>query len=107
MGSDRLKCYGECIVTSQELTSKKIVCKNIILKRKTPVLLSGKVVDLNGNSIGGVIIEVEKLDYNYTPCKTTNLGYAISKKDGAYCICLQKQYGVDYKLCMYPPLIRD
>lgn len=76
-------------------------------KRKIPVILSGKVVDLNGNSIAGVIIEVKKLDYNYTPCKITDLCYTISKEDGAYCICLQKQCNVDYKLCMFPPLIRD
>lgn len=95
MESKRLKYYyWHCI---EKLTSKN----------KTLVFLSGKVVDLNGNSIGGVIIEVEKLDYNYTPCKTTNLGYTISKYDGAYCICLQKQCKVNYKLCMSPPLIRE
>jgi len=107
MGSKRLKCYGKCVVTSQELIGIKIVCKAIIFKKKIPVVLSGRVVDLNGNSIGGVIISVEKLDYNHIPCKTTNLGYTISKWDGAYCICLQKQYRVDYRLCMCPPLIRD
>ncbi|MBU3181567.1 hypothetical protein [Clostridium psychrophilum] len=77
------------------------------VKRKIPVILSGKIVDLNGNNIEGVIIEVKKLDYNYTPCKITNLCSTISKKDGAYSICLQKQCDVDYKLCMYPPLIRE
>jgi len=107
MRSKRLNCYGECIITSQELTGKKIICKTIILKKKAQVILSGKVMDLNGDSIEGVIIKVKKLDHNYTPCKTTNLGYTISKEDGAYCICLKKQSGVDYRLCMYPPLIRD
>lgn len=85
-----------CIETFQELDDKK-----------NPVVLSGNVVDLNGNSIGGVIIKVKKLDYNYTPRKITNLGYTISKKDGAYCICLEKKCGVDYKLCLFPPLIRE
>jgi len=102
-----LKYYGGCMLTSQELIGKKVVCKTIVLKRKIPVILSGKVVDLNGNVIGGAMIEVEKLDYNYTPCKITNLGYTISNEDGAYCMRLQKKYGVDYKLCIYPPLIRD
>lgn len=69
--------------------------------------LIGKVVDLNGNVIGGAVIEVNKLDYNYTPYRTTRLGYTISKEDGTYCICLKKQYRVDYKLCIYPPLIRN
>ena len=85
-----------CIDTSQELDGKK-----------NSVILSGNVVDLNGNSIGGVIIKVEELDYNYTPCKIINLGYTTSKKDGEYCICLEKKCGVDYRLCMWPPLIRD
>jgi hypothetical protein len=107
MGSGSLKCYGECMLTSQELIGRKVVCKTIVLKRKIPVILSGKVLDSNGNVISDAMIDVKKLDYNYTPCKITNLGYTMSNEDGAYCMRLQKKYGVDYKLCIYPPLIRD
>ena len=34
MRSKRLNCYGECVITSQELTGKKIICKTIVLKKK-------------------------------------------------------------------------
>lgn len=102
-----MKYYGKCILISQELIGKKVVCKTIVIRRKISVILSGKVVDLNGNFIGGAVIEVKKLDYNYTPCKITYLGYTISKEDGTYCICLKKQNRVDYKLFIYPPLIRN
>ncbi|MBU3160087.1 hypothetical protein KPL37_10010 [Clostridium frigoris] len=91
-----MKYYWHCIEIPQDLTDKKV-----------QAILSGKVVDLNGKSIVGAIIGVEKLDYNYTPCRTTDLGYTISKCNGAYCICLPKRCGVDYKLCIWPPLLRD
>ena len=107
MGSGSLKCYGECMLTSQELIGRKVVCKTIVLKIKIPVILSGKVVNSNGNIISDAIIDVKKLNYNYTPCKITNLGYTISKEDGSYYMRLKKQYRVNYKLCIYPPLIRD
>lgn len=40
------------MLTSQELIGKKVVCKTIVIKRKISVILSGKIVDLNGNIIG-------------------------------------------------------
>lgn len=74
--------------------------------RCTKVIISGQVIDSNYKKICGALIKIEKLEYNYFPCKVTVIGYTLCDCNGNYAIVVDKMNYVAYKLSVYQPIIK-
>lgn len=101
-----MKSYAEIILTPRELQSCRILNKKIVLERKDTILIEGKILDSKYNPIEGAVIIIKSIDCNYNPPKINEFGYVITNSCGAYAINIEKIHNVNYKLCVYEPIIK-
>jgi len=99
-----MKTYTEVIITPQELKENYLVCKTITIPKTNQVLTIGKVVYKDKSPAIDTSIIISKIDSNYTPPITTEIGFVVTDIEGKFVICLEKIDKVDYLLEFYPPI---
>lgn len=101
-----MKSYAEIIITPQELKSRRILYKKIIINKIENVLIEGKLLDSMLKPVEGAVIVIKSIDFNYNPPKTSEFGYVITNKNGSYVINLLKIHNVSYELYIHEPIIK-
>lgn len=95
------------IITSTGRYNSAVVSKKEVLSKCGKFLVTGIVVDEDGEGISGAIISIIKVDKSWFKVKKYLIGYCIADNKGNYEVLLDKKENIDYILKVYQPMIND
>ncbi|NFL85690.1 hypothetical protein [Clostridium botulinum] len=98
--------HKEILISPEELNRCSVLRKEIIVKKSTDVLITGKIVDKNNNPIAKAIVSIKQINNTYYSSGVKEYGYLTTNEEGEYAVLLPCSYNFDYVLDVYEPIVK-
>jgi ABC-type uncharacterized transport system ATPase subunit len=97
--------YREIILTPKELQNRKVIQKKIILNKYERIVLTGTILDTQCMPVENAVIVIREVIEASGIRNIEAVGYAITNREGAFAILLEKSDYTDYLLDVYEPIL--